>query len=105
MEAHPARTLGWNTRKRERVRCSSLIDWPVYPRLGTLCRDQSGRAIRADAALPQWPKAAGAGVEAEVTRALRLGRFDHWPSDDGPAIEARPRASSSRLARAGDNGT
>jgi len=32
MEAHPA-TLGWNTRKRERVRCSSLIDRPVYPRL------------------------------------------------------------------------
>src|ERR1700729_3568113 len=22
-----------DTRKRERVRCSSLIDWPVYPRL------------------------------------------------------------------------
>ena len=28
-----SRTLGLNTRKRERVRCSSLIDWPVYPRL------------------------------------------------------------------------
>jgi hypothetical protein len=25
MEAHPARTLGWNMRKRERVRCSSLV--------------------------------------------------------------------------------
>ena len=34
---HDRRTLhaplGWNARKRERVRCSSLIDWPVYPRL------------------------------------------------------------------------
>jgi hypothetical protein len=25
--------LGWNARKRERVQCSSLVDWPVYPRL------------------------------------------------------------------------
>ena len=33
MKAHPARTLGLNARKRERVRCSSLVDWPVYPRL------------------------------------------------------------------------
>jgi hypothetical protein len=33
MEGHPGRTFGWNTRKRERVRCSSLVDWPVYPRL------------------------------------------------------------------------
>ena len=24
--------LGSEARKRERVRCSSLIDWPVYPR-------------------------------------------------------------------------
>ena len=58
MEAHPARTLGWNTRKLERVRCSSLVDWPVYPRLGRImqgsracaqfgptqrCRDKSKR--------------------------------------------------------------
>ena len=33
MEAHPARTFGEEARKRERVRCSSLVDWPVYPRL------------------------------------------------------------------------
>jgi hypothetical protein len=32
MEAHPARTLE-EARKREPVRCSSLVDWPVYPRL------------------------------------------------------------------------
>ncbi len=32
MEAHPARTFGEEARKRERVRCSSLVDWPVYPR-------------------------------------------------------------------------
>ena len=28
-----ARTFGLKARKRERVRCSSLVDWPVYPRL------------------------------------------------------------------------
>ena len=33
---------------RERVRCSSLVDWPVYPRLRALCRGRSVRAIRAD---------------------------------------------------------
>ena len=30
MEAHPTRTFGLKARKRERVRCSSLVDWPVY---------------------------------------------------------------------------
>jgi hypothetical protein len=29
----PVGTSGLKTRKRERVRCSSLVDWPVYPRL------------------------------------------------------------------------
>jgi hypothetical protein len=38
MEAHPARTLRGDTRKRERVRCSPLVDWPVYPRLGNTMR-------------------------------------------------------------------
>ena len=33
----PSRTFGEEARKRERVRCSSLVDWPVYPRLkGTM---------------------------------------------------------------------
>jgi hypothetical protein len=31
-EAHPARTVGLKARKPERVRCSLLVDWPVYPR-------------------------------------------------------------------------
>ena len=38
MEAHPARTFVEEARKRERVRCSSLFDWPVYPRLGHTMR-------------------------------------------------------------------
>jgi hypothetical protein len=33
MESHPARTFGEEARKLERVRCSSLVDRPVYPRL------------------------------------------------------------------------
>ena len=36
MEAHPARTFEEEARKRERVRCSSLVDWLVYPRLRRL---------------------------------------------------------------------
>ena len=27
----PARTFGEEARKLERVRCSSLVNWPVYP--------------------------------------------------------------------------
>ena len=38
MGAHPARTFGEEARKLERVRCSSLIDWPVYPRLAHTMR-------------------------------------------------------------------
>ena len=32
-QAHPARTLGSKARKRKRLRCSSLVDWPGHPRL------------------------------------------------------------------------
>jgi hypothetical protein len=28
----PCSHLAWTRGKRERVRCSSLVDWPVYPR-------------------------------------------------------------------------
>jgi hypothetical protein len=36
-ETLPVRALGLEARKRARVRCSSLVDWPVYPRLrGTM---------------------------------------------------------------------
>jgi hypothetical protein len=37
IEAHPARTFDVKARKRERVRCSLRIDWPVYLRVtGTM---------------------------------------------------------------------
>jgi hypothetical protein len=36
-----SRTLRMKARKRERVRCSSLIDWPVYPRLKRTMRASS----------------------------------------------------------------
>ena len=42
MEAHPARTFWEEARKRERVRCSSLIDWPVYPRLRRIMQGSEG---------------------------------------------------------------
>jgi hypothetical protein len=49
--AHPARTLWFEARKRERerVRCSSLVDWPVYPRLRPIMPGQSVRAMQTDA--------------------------------------------------------
>jgi hypothetical protein len=46
-----AHTLGLKARKRERVRCSSLVDWPVYPRLrgtmqaSTRCRNKPMHAV------------------------------------------------------------
>jgi hypothetical protein len=33
MRSAPCSHLGVKARKRERVRCSSLVDWPVYLRL------------------------------------------------------------------------
>jgi hypothetical protein len=33
LQTAPCSHLGSKTRKLERVRCSSLVDWPVYPRL------------------------------------------------------------------------
>ena len=44
-------------RKRERVRCSSLVDWPVYPRLRrtmlttTPKRNPASKSTRSDAVL------------------------------------------------------
>ena len=48
-----ARTLGLKARKRARVRCSSLVDWPVYPRLAHTMRASNGAQSGADTALPQ----------------------------------------------------
>jgi hypothetical protein len=41
-EVMPAILVAAHAVERERVRCSVLIDWPVYPRLMPLC--ESGRA-------------------------------------------------------------
>ena len=39
MESAPCSHLsGGKARKLERVRCSSLVDWPVYPRLAQTMR-------------------------------------------------------------------
>ena len=58
---HPARTLGLKARKRERVRCSSLVDWPVYPRLrGTMRMSTLTRKC----STVSWPCAAPARATA-----------------------------------------
>jgi hypothetical protein len=58
MEAHPARTLGLKARKRERVRCSSLVDWPVYPRLAHTMRASNAAQCAAFAKLVDGSHAA-----------------------------------------------
>ena len=58
-------------RKRERVRCSSLVDWLVYPRLG----DHAGLN-----ALPQQAHAAGrirGGISRTATPWIRHRSCDH----------------------------
>ena len=66
--AHPARTLG--LKERERVRCSSLVDWPVYLRLRRIMRGQSGRAMRGDAALLATFRRFGHEGSCQVARGL-----------------------------------
>jgi hypothetical protein len=55
-----ARTLGLKARKRERVRCSSLVDWPVYPRLAHTMRASNG--AQCIEVTPQGWADRGAGV-------------------------------------------
>ena len=42
MVSAPCSHLGYEARKRERVRCSSLVDWPVYPRLRRTMQTSTG---------------------------------------------------------------
>jgi hypothetical protein len=51
--------LSREARKRERVQCSSLVDWPVYPRLTRTmrastppARKRSGRTLRGSREAP-----------------------------------------------------
>ena len=84
--AHPARTLGWNTRKRERVRCSPLFDWPVYP------------GLRHEDAL-LWALQCQDGqcrIHIEAARAKPRGR-----GLAAPVLSARPNARSYSLHRFG----
>jgi hypothetical protein len=90
MEAHPARTLGWDTRKLERVRCSSLVDWPVYPRLGALCRPQHAPAM-------EGPARSGRGLQSgHLGRDGALSPPDL--SDGCRAAGARPEAEPALAA-------
>ena len=57
------------------MRCSSLVDWPVYPRLAHTMRASNGGQFGADAALPAafrrfrpWRVARGSAVESVPAR-------------------------------------
>ena len=83
LSAHPARTLRLKARKRERVRCSSLVDWPVYPRLrGTMQGSERARNSR------PLPATTARGVTA-IRRAS--GNWTSW--------DASPRAARAKTNR------
>ena len=109
--------LGIEVRKRERVRCSSLVDWPVYPRLrGTmqaLTRSRnsgwrSGSSGHSGARrIYQPPKSPP--VDARPTGKVRLGEegtggdfpilaLQALPQ---PATPARPKKRRTRPSRSG----
>ena len=73
MESAPARTFWCEARKRERVRCSSLVDWPVYPRLAHTMRASNG---------------AQCGVRRGC--AARRGARHGWRPSDRSRHRARP---------------
>ena len=80
-----------NARKRERVRCSSLVDWPVYPRLAHTMRASLADATRGDAALLKRvnfafsrPGFGRAGLQALGHRVALPG-----PPRPGPAPHSR----------------
>ena len=54
--SHPARPSDKRTRKRERVRCSALVNWPVYPRLAHTMRASNGAQ--------SWPTQTAPSVRA-----------------------------------------
>jgi hypothetical protein len=66
----PCSHLWEEARKRERVRCSSLVDWPVYPRLsGTMPASTRSRIAHMAGA-----DALSASIDRNVTRP-GLGRL------------------------------
>src|SRR5271155_5765259 len=52
-ETHPARTLGLEARKREQVRCSSLVDWQSTRAGGALCGTAAAHASRVKRSPPR----------------------------------------------------
>jgi hypothetical protein len=68
--------LGSEARKRERVRCSSLVDWPIYPRLkGTMQGSKGGRN-----AGPRGQLGRLVQMAAKIRRLARNSKL----GDDGP---------------------
>jgi hypothetical protein len=61
MGSAPCSHLRGEARKRERVQCSSLVDWPVYPRLAYTMRASKGQR---NAVLDAWSAKAVRGRTA-----------------------------------------
>ena len=82
-------------RKRERVRCSPLVDWPVYPRLAYTMRASNGAQSVADPALRRClPPLPAMEPWASVARPEALAR------DSGAAGGGSRRAAAQRVSQA-----
>jgi hypothetical protein len=77
LDQHGERTLlaplEWNTRKRERVRCSSLVDWPVYPRLAHTMRASNDAQCGAGAGVRNALAPAGTPADSRSPCAQAIG--------------------------------
>jgi hypothetical protein len=105
----PCSHLWEEARKRERVRCSSLVDWPVYPRLRRTMRASKGgrnsgrhsppttsHAARACDRVGTATAAASCGWAASFAAAnAHNAEQDTWAAAGGAVFETDPPAGRS----------
>ena len=101
--AHPARTFCLRERKLELVRCSSLVDWPMYPRLAhTMEASNGARNAVPPAASPLDPSQLDRLVQM-ATRGPVFGAIAAVPGENGvvASVEFGRAPSERRLVPSG----
>ena len=86
-------------RKRERVRCSSLIDWPVYPRLAHTMRASNDTQCGADACV-RSPRSVARRAEIAMAVEKVIEVTPQGWADRGAGRAARPFSLRQRRERA-----
>ena len=105
--AAPCSHFGGEARKRERVRCSSLFDWPVYPRLAHTMRASNDAQCGAKACV-RSPRSVAR--RAEIARAVEkvIEVTPQGWADRGAGRAARPlqlwAKGNGRRRRVGERG-